>query len=463
MLNSWARVSKSVPYAAVRAESILNLMEQSDDKDVRPDVRSYSEVILAYSTNGCDRRKTRLSQQNALKCFSLLQRLEDANDIRGKRSNVYAYTMVISALGSAGLIEKAQALLIKMLDKSSGSVPGQHLSSDRPNEKTYYALMKGWARCQEPQKVEEVLNLMEKLYVKCNDQAARPSLLCYNIALNCWAKAGLAKRSLNVLHRMETIAQTKAIPGIFPDIISYNTCMYALVKTLSQSVIEEVEDLLTHMHANGCKPDAVTFNTLLSAYGKHGSRSPLTVKQVERVNIVLETMKSEYNRTQSMGIKPTEVTYNAVINALAKSKAPNKAKRSQELLHELKKEKAIPNLYVFTSVLNACSYTKGDDDEREEALSILFSTFQDLRRNGLRPNHITYHTLLRGIANLMPNSRERDDVLVTVFGRCANEGQVSGKVFYAYKSAVSSKQFQNLQISSAKSIPLKWRRNIRTK
>ena len=172
-------------------------------------------------------------------------------------------------------------------------------------------------------------------------------------------------------------------------------------------------------------------------------------------------MESEF-KAGNHSMMPSVITYNNAINAWAKSSISGKAARARMILDAMKVSditQAKPNLYAFTSVMNAAAYTRGDKHENHEALGILWSTFNDIKESGLHPNHITYMTLIRGIKNLMEFNKDRTSILKSILQQCITNGHVNDKLLFAYKGAVSKEEFQNLGIEKASDIPVEWCKN----
>uniref|UniRef100_A0A7S2KPV6 Pentacotripeptide-repeat region of PRORP domain-containing protein n=1 Tax=Leptocylindrus danicus TaxID=163516 RepID=A0A7S2KPV6_9STRA len=279
----------------------------------------------------------------------------------------------------------------------------------------------------------------------------------------------------NILERMERLT-AKEIMDVSPDIVSYNTCLNAWAKSSSEDALVMAERLVQHMKDQysivgniDAKPDVITYNTLLTAYGRRSSRDE---DALQRILEILADMEEQYNSGVDETMRPSAITYNNAINAFAKSTVAGKAKQAQMILESMKRSydsgnlDAKPNLFAFTSVMNACAYTKGDQDETLEALKILWSTFNDLCDNASDyggPNHVTYITLLKALRDLMPMSNERDEIIKKVFQRCIRDGEVNQKVLVILKSALPLDDFRLITGSdsiSRDSIPADWRRNV---
>ena len=100
--------------------------------------------------------------------------------------------------------------------------------------------------------------------------------------------------------------------------------------------------------------------------------------------------------------RPTAVTYNAVINAFAKSKMEDAAERAEEIL--LKMEKMYeagadiqPNTRSFNSVMNAWAKSSRDDaaDHAQELFDFMNGLYKKTNKS-VRPDVHSYCTVING-------------------------------------------------------------------
>ena len=84
-----------------------------------------------------------------------------------------------------------------------------------------------------------------------------------------------------------------------------------------------------------------------------------------------------------------------------------------------------PNIYVYTAVLNACAYTFGKSEEKEEALKIGIETFQELQSSPrIETNHVAYGSFIRVCRRLMPDDSRRNHFITRAFKQCCADGQL---------------------------------------
>ena len=125
-------------------------------------------------------------------------------------------------------------------------------------------------------------------------------------------------------------------------------------------------------------------------------------------------------------VRPDVVSYNALLNAYGWSNERGKAKKCFEIykrMLKLYKSKlnidAKPDIITCNSILNACAFdTPGTDTERAEIIDIVVQTLEDFQSSAPAfgfPNSLTYSHVLSAIANHMPMSDQRMDMAKATF------------------------------------------------
>jgi hypothetical protein len=210
--------------------------------------------------------------------------------------------------------------------------------------------------------------------------------------------------------------------------------------------------------------DTVTFNNVLHARSQQ-SKLPNTAGRAEDL---LEYMI----HSNDFKIAPINCCFNCVMDALSNSNEPHKGRRAREWLDRLKivygKTKR-PNLkpthIEYNTVLNACAFSvhRTFQDEQREALKIAVGTFASMPREGVERYTVSYGTMLKCFANLIPKGDVRSRMALQVFQGCCDEGLVGSLVWNETRRAVP------LQVScqllwecgslEVKDLPMEWRIN----
>jgi pentatricopeptide repeat protein len=107
-------------------------------------------------------------------------------------------------------------------------------------------------------------------------------------------------------------------------------------------------------------PNNVTYNMIMSAVNKQGSRKADVARFVETI---LKRMKKE-SKSNAL-VKPDVVTYATVIDSWAKSRLPNAGEKVEAILGIMEDEGLVPNTICFNAVINA--YAKSSNPVQAEA------------------------------------------------------------------------------------------------
>ena len=328
----------------------------------------------------------------------------------------------------------------------------------RPDVTSYRYCMETWAESQTNDKACEkvqqlMLNLLEKQKLYPDLQ---PNVDIYNAMINAWSKnksnpnAPLrAQQLFDILQKQEQKQKQKQIP-----------------------MDDNVNNTLT--------PNTKTYNKLISAW----SRSEEQGGNAMNAQQLLLDMEQEYELTRNENVRPNAVTYTTVISAWARSRSEEKAQRARSLLDrmlELSNDNKngnnnnddddgdgkdihwdanlAPDVACYNAVLNAASlsgfygtyeYDNPDNNEnvKKKAFATAVTTFNQLCNSDIiQPDHISFGTFLKCIANLLPSSDHKSDssipkqeIIRQVFQKCCRKGQVGDVVLKQLKKACSSER-----------------------
>jgi len=390
-------------------------------------------------------------------------------------NNVYVYNALLEAyaekpvFGSEGSVRnavKTEQLLEQMMEEK-GMVP---------NGRSFQAVIRAWGNSNVEigaLKGEQVLDRMEKM-VKSGEMDASegPTVIHYNAVLDAWANSVLdnhAKRAEVLLNKM--IVEKK----VQPNTISFNACIDAYAKNGDGDKAEELLNMMDELYQNEgiqeYKPDTRSYNSVMNAFSKS-----LEKNAAAKAETILRKMTSIYEQEShgedlkvNLKVKPDFFSFAIVINAWARSLEYGKAKKAQQLYLEMVdlynegNRSLRPNVVIFNSVLNACAYTVGDDNEQQNAMGIAASMMKELKKSPhVNLDHITYGTFLKVILNEMPQSDARSQLVDTVFRKCAMNGQVGQFVLDMMKAIATPTQLEELvgDHSSWKDLPEEWTCNV---
>lgn len=435
------------------AERILAEMENSHRKGVKnisPDRISYTSMLTAWS-RVC-------TKQSVDKAEMYLQKMTNAANKgnRHVRPDTVTYNAILNIIANSNLFDSGRRSL-KILSK----MEKLYELGDRdlkPNVISYNAVIKAFSKNTYSDGARRALIMLKKLE---NDDDLKPDIISYNSCLNAFAKARDPMSAQLLLDRMENMYANGY--HVKPDTYSYNTVISAWAFSDHEHAAEIAETIFERMETSQIRLDTTTFNTLLSAWGRQ--RDP------ERAADILHHMFT-IKKSGVYDVRPTTQSFAIVINAWAKTKYPKKAFKAKGLLNEMKErskrnKKLRPNSYIYASVLNACAFSFGSQEVRQEALSIAIDVFKECRCR----NDVIYGTFIKACKNLIDDDddKRRVEMIQTAFLQCRQKGLVSDFVLYELFSSLSTDQYNSIleceteDLVYASDLPKEWSRNITKK
>lgn len=481
LIDAW---SYSGTYgAADNALSLLSRMEDLRNTDsatpsIAPDVKSYTKVINAIARSG---RKDAGEQAE-----EILNRMihDEAADLS---PNTFTYTYVIDAYArspSPKAPHAAQRLIEEMERLRAEGDP-----EVRPTTRAWNSVISAWAQWKGEEmawgrvgsgaeRAEACLDIMEELANTTGNEEVRPNSYNYNSVISALANSqedGSASRAERILERMENLYRTTLDDKIKPRTATYNAIIDAWAKSGEPDAAARAELLLAHMmelyetgHNLDAKPNVRSFNSVLNAWAKSGnSIAP------EQAGELLTRME-ELDASGEWDLSPDTTSFATAINVFARSHAFGKAKSSHELFLHMKelydksgKSALRPNNVVYNSVMNACAFSVGDLEEQSQALEIANKMLVGLDESPHgKPDQVTYGTYLKVVNNQMPPSEARDQVVDTVFRKCAKDGMVGELVLRQLREMGLDEMYENLMGQSSwgdfqlSDLPREWTCNV---
>ena len=324
-----------------------------------------------------------------------------------------------------------------------------------------------------PRRAMALLERMEMLYESGLIIGAKPDIVSYNSVLESLAKSGggiesarLAEEMLDDLEELydsrrqrrrnrdvgggfgSSVAGSASSLDIRPDVYSYNIVIGAWANCGNANRAVSLLDRMTRQANRGrtnLQPDATTYNSVLHAWSQSSDRNA-PVKALGLLEIMLRLRESGggggAGGKAAAANFPDVLSFSTVINAFSKSKYPRKARQTRDLLKRMKhlyetggrREEMRPNVYVYSAVLNACAYTFGRLEEKQEALQIGIETYEELRTlssrddendDGMKANHVAYGSFIRLCRRLMAeDDPRREELITTAFRDCCTDGQL---------------------------------------
>lgn len=286
-------------------EAVLRLIEESfeaGNDSAKPDRVTINTVVAAYAKSG-----KRMDVEHALTLGGAMERKYGVAPDTVSNNIVMA---IWSKSGHQDACWKALRILDGMEhDFKNGKL---HL---KPDAYTYSCVIDGFARVGNEDSAEngqEVLERMRHLHRNHGGDPANASV--YNAAINAWASSGTssgAARAIAILNEMEE--NYKVDPFVpAPDTTSYNTAIKGLRNGGFRST-ERAEELLHQMEVSersGLNPDAFTFTSLITAYG----RSTQEMKAEKAYNVLQRQITAYKNG--NLKARPNVLAFNSLLSKL---------------------------------------------------------------------------------------------------------------------------------------------------
>ncbi|CAB9528925.1 Pentatricopeptide repeat-containing protein [Seminavis robusta] len=238
---------------------------------------------------------------------------------------------LIQALAKAGKAREAQEHLQDICDAYE---MGQH--ELEPNTATFNAVLNAWAQKGAAREAEAVMNKMTQCCRSGVYKQVQPNAFSFNCTIHAWAKSNHPKsseRALELLQEMER--QSSQEPDSFslrPTARTYTSVINALAKNGKAQMAEE---MLLKMHRAADKgnsllmPNWLTYNAVIDAWAR--SKMDNSGAKAER----LLACMYEFHREGFKDILPDVVTYNSVLFAWGNSKSPRAGLEADRLVGEM--------------------------------------------------------------------------------------------------------------------------------
>lgn len=383
LIDAWA--NSYHPKATFYAHSLLDQMKNlspalsNDDMSsdvnerqnlIRPNVRSYTKVMNAYSKEGKD--------DSGDKAFELLQEMINFNDVvqddtheginNYLKPNVMTYACVLEAYANSGTSEsafRAEELCMEMI---------QNMVADNQLE------IHGGSIVESFDGDNQDSNLIQT------------TTRCYNAVIQAYSKSGMydrAQRAETFIKQIESLRREQLKEGstviIEPNTVNYNTILTAYANSGLPDAAEQTERILKKKMKH---PNVISYNSCIDAWAKSGH-----LDSGEKAYALLREMNELYESNQNADVKPNTRSYNSVMNAYAKSSnrdGPQRAEKILDMMEDLEKngnKDVKPDFFSFATAINAWgrSYQFG---KAQRVLNI-FRHMIDLYENGnesVRPN-----------------------------------------------------------------------------
>mmetsp|Transcript_57591 Transcript_57591/g.159324 ORF Transcript_57591/g.159324 Transcript_57591/m.159324 type:complete len:1151 (+) Transcript_57591:120-3572(+) len=253
---------------------------------------------------------------------------------------------MVEAVVSNGDTEGAYELIHEML--------ADERCKETLNSVIYCSVLKGFTR-------EKKLNRVWAVYQEMLQQEIDLSIVTYNTVIDACARCGRMDRLPELLADMKK-------HNIERNLITYSTMLkgYCQMGDIQKgfAMFEQMKQDINQ------KPDEIMYNSLLDGCAQ--------INLVEEGLGLLRQMELE-------GVKPSNFTLSLVVKLMSRAR---KLDRAFALVQDISKRHTIRlNVHVYTNLMQACV------SNRQSGRAM--STFEDMIRDGVRPENRTYAVLVR--------------------------------------------------------------------
>eukprot|EP00980_Cylindrotheca_fusiformis_P011892 scaffold2830_cov131-Cylindrotheca_fusiformis.AAC.13 len=483
VLKVWSK-SGIVRGAAERSEELLNRMIslcESGRSEVMPDTTSFNTVIHTLAKG-----KERNRENRAEALLELMNELSSDGSPCGIRCrpDQVSFNTVLDCWAcsqSRGSARRATAILQHMEQRYSANKSDFH-----PDVTSYSTVINAWSRSKEKDSIlraEEVLRWCEEAHSK-GIPGVKPNTLTFNSLINCYSKSKdptAASRAESRLEEMKNLSKEIVNQDCQPDVVTYTSVIDTLAKQSFLEASEKAEILLQDLESAymdssdpRLKPNIRTYTSVINAIARSRTKPQRAEALLSKVQETFEIEKK--------GLKPDVVSFNALINAYGWSDEKDKAKKCFQILNNMldlvqsrKNAAAKPDIITCNSVLNACAYSEASSEcDRAELMKIVVQTyeiFQAAAPSYGYPDHNTYGLVLLAIYKNMEQGESRYSMAKTTFWQCCESGHLNPLVVSNLHLALSWSHFAEVMGPSLKSkegeklrydlyrLPQKWSRN----
>ncbi|KAK4482831.1 hypothetical protein RD792_010003 [Penstemon davidsonii] len=418
---------------------VERLWGEMEKRGIKPINSTYGTLIDVYSKGGMREKamkwlelmEERKMEPDEVTMGIVLQMYKKAGDLKTAEEffkkwscskhevecdsslSTYSYNTLIDTYGKAGKLKEASETFENMLKKGI-----------KPTTVTFNSMIHMYGNNGQLEHVASLMRTMEK--VKCS-----PDIRTYNILIFLHAKHNYIEKAANFLTKMKNAS-------LEPDAVSYRTLLYAFA---IRHMVAEAEQLISEMDEKGLEIDEYTQSSLtrmyieagvlekswswfqrfrlggnmtsdcysanIDAFGERGY-----VSEAEKIfNFCIEEKKFNvlvfnvmikaygiskkfeqacclFDSMKSYGLVPDKCSYNSLVQMLASSDLPEKAK---SYLRKMQEAELVIDCVPYCAVIS--SYAKLSQ------MDMAVRLYEEMIGYGIKPDVIVYGVLINAFAD----------------------------------------------------------------
>lgn len=470
------------------------------------------KIMLGWSTTHLQTS----SKENAVAIENLVKRLVDEAEAGNSDANPTTkdYNCMLESWARSGegvhAAERCEEILRQMQAEyeasgasSSSLSPKLQGQIVRPNLSSFKIVLQAWKHAGGKElssfRANRILDWMSTLYEQQINSLAQPDQMCFDTVLQSWSRNTHEMAPVyaeQILARMETMKlESKAIvPLVQPRTLSFNAVLgawsrasltpslespSAFASTRSSTSWQRACDILEFMeklyYVEGdrmVEPDRVSYSFVLRTLARHKKDE----RAAPKADKILRFIEKKF-KNGDLSWRPDTLLFNTVMGCWSHSHLKGSYRKTRGILDrqihlfassdgKVGNDDCRPDVYGFTTVLSNCALETGDQEEKAKAFNVARSTYSQLIKHKEQygaPNHVTYGTMLKCVASLLPpNHPQRKQWTKKVFNQAVANGCVGGMVLSRLSEASSSAAEYKflMQSHTKKKLPAAWTRNV---
>jgi pentatricopeptide repeat protein len=401
---------------------LLRYMQNS--QHLKPDTITYNSVLYSFSQSR--------DQGSALQAENLLKKMmaplsNVTADTTSFNTVIHAWAQVADP-SAASAAHRAQDLLDHMVLLAAAG--NENVKADLFS---YSTCISAWARCGEnySERAKEVFDGMLR-------QKVKPNRFTYTALMSALSKSGKAEKAQAILDDM-MFQYSKGNEDMKPDTIAFSCVMDGWAKMSSvdkPQAADQAMKLLSRMKElefEGMGPNAQTLTSVLTALSRSG-----TWDACEVARTLVGDMEREY-KDGNDHLQPSNIHYNACLNAYARSPRADKGLKALGVLQEMQEHsnpQCHPDIISYNSVIMACANAFGNPELKLRSFNIALDVFKMAMVNdgGIRPTSTTFVHFCKSARRLLPPDQTKLTLRRT-FRLCCDRGLVNQVVLEQVRRA----------------------------
>ena len=421
--------------------------------------------------------------ENAMAVEMLVKRIIDENKAGNPKAvppSTFDYNCLLEGWARSGAgsfaAERCEQILTEMEERYQ-----QGDNNVQPDLSSFKAVLMAWRESDasySAHRAQRVLNWMLRLYEEGTNERVLPDSDCFDIVLQTWSRSKdemAPQYAEKLLAEMERVSHRTQSTRLKPRTVSFNAVLGAWYKSKEEfaykrvcSILSFMENLYYEEKNDRIKPDAATYSIVMGSLAKASD-----VRGAKKADKILSRLEKEY-KSGDLKWEPDTILFNTAIGCWTKSRSEGAYRRARSVLDRQLQmynsgcKSCKPDVYGYTSVLSSCAVEPGNRKQKTKAFEVAMSTFAELEKRSEEfgsPNHVTYGTMLKACAHLLPpSSLLRKEYTRKLFQDCIKHGQVGDMVISRLREAASLPDFKELmQGYTRNNLPREWTRNVKEK